>query len=483
MTNRECRMIQDHLGLYTDFYELTMAQGYLESGKAQKEACFDYFFRSNPFDGGYVVFTGLQTLLETLDDYRFEAEDLEYLGRNGLSDEFLAYLEDFEFTAEVMAPREGDVVFPKAPIVRVCGTMIEAQIVETLLLNVLNFESLIATKASRMRITAGDRKLIDFGLRRAQGCGGMQASRAAIVGGFNATSNVRAAYCHQLEATGTQAHSWIQSFEREIDAFRAYAETFPEDTILLVDTYDTLDSGVPNAIRVGKELEQRGHQLVGIRLDSGDLAYLAKESRKMLDDAGLEYVAIAASNQLDEHVIRSLDHQKAPIDIFGVGTQLVTAYDCPALDGVYKLAEFDGDPRIKLSENPDKINFPGRKQVFRLLDDDGRFYGDAVGLAEEERVEHIYHPAHPKAKNVRVGDLEQEPLLQVVMQDGEVVAEERSVGEIAEYARSRFEQLPDEHKRFENPHIYKVGLSEQLKEARDAAVEEATRLRAAHRDD
>ncbi len=466
-------MLDRHAPLYTDLYELTMGQGYFEAGRAGREACFDYFFRSNPFDGGYVVFSGLERLVEILADYSFDDEALAYLRKQGLSERFVEHLADFEFTAELLAPREGEIVFPKEPIVRVCGSILEAQLVETVVLNVLNFESLIATKASRMRQTAGDRKLIDFGLRRAQGFGGMQASRSAVVGGFDATSNVLAGFCEGLEISGTQAHSWIQSFDSELEAFRTYARTFPDKTILLVDTYDTLDSGVPNAIRVARELEEQGHRLLGIRLDSGDLAYLAKRSREMLDEAGLEYVKIAASNQLDEHVIRSLDDQDAPIDVFGVGTQLVTAYDSPALDGVYKLAEYDGDGRIKLSETPKKINFPGQKQVLRLIDDAGAFYGDAIVRADESSIDHIYDPAHPTVRNVAVAEYTQEPLLEPAMCDGEIVADRHTAREAAEYARRRLARLPEGHRRFENPHRFKVGLSEALLQARDQAIEDA----------
>ncbi len=461
-----------HEGLYTDLYQLTMAQGHFAEGRADREACFDYFFRSNPFDGGYVVFAGLDTALDLLESFEFDDEAIAYLETFDFDDAFLDYLRDFEFEAEVHAPREGEVVFPLEPIVRVEGDIIESQIVETLLLNVLNFESLIATKASRMRQSAGEHhKLIDFGLRRAQGFGAVQASRAAIIGGFDATSNVWTAFHQGLEATGTQAHAWIQSFDSELEAFRAYARTFPDRTILLVDTYDTLESGIPNAIQVARELEQEGHRLKGIRLDSGDLAYLAGEAREMLDEAGLEYVDIAVSNQLDEHVSRSLRDQGAPIDVFGVGTQLVTAYDCPALDGVYKLSWFGDEPRLKLSENPIKINFPGRKRVDRLIDDEGQFYGDAVALEDESPVEHIYDPSHPDVHNIDVAHYDREPLLRPVMEGGEVQIDRRSVETCREYAHRRLDQLPDGHKRFEHPHIYKVGLSGDLLALRDDVVE------------
>ncbi len=463
--------LADDAPLYTDMYELTMAQGYFLEGLADRTACFDYFFRSNPFGGGYVIFSGLSDVVELLEHFRFDDNALSYLAEQGFQKEFLDHLEAMEFTAELMAPPEGEVVFPYEPVVRIKGPIMQAQIVETLLLNLLNFSSLIATKASRMRRVAGDRKLIDFGLRRAQGLGGMQASRAAVVGGFDSTSNVLAGRRDNLEISGTQAHSWIQSFEDELDAFRAYARRFPDKCILLVDTYDTLNSGVPNAIKVAGELREKGHELVGIRLDSGDLAYLSKRARRMLDDAGFEDVKIAASNQLDEHVIKSLLHeQDAKIDVFGVGTQLVTAYDDAALDGVYKLCEVDEQPRIKVSEAYQKVNFPGAKQVYRLFDDDGLFYGDAVALEHEEHVEHMYHPYEPY-KDVAVGDYEQKPLLRTVMAGGEIVAELHDVQQAKAYARRRLMQLPDEHQRFDNPHIYKVGLSEALHQLRNATLE------------
>lgn len=465
--------LADDAPLYTDLYELTMAQGYFLEGKAGQIGCFDYFFRKNPFGGGYVIFAGLSDLVEVLADFHFTDDALAYLSEQGFVDEFLDYLSKLEFGAELMAPVEGDVVFPFEPVIRVKGSILEAQIVETLLLNLVNFSSLIATKASRMRRVAGDRTLIDFGLRRAQGLGGLQASRAAIIGGFDSTSNVLAGCRDGIPISGTQAHSWIQSFDDELSAFRAYARHYPDKCILLVDTYDTLGSGIPNAIRVAQELRDDGHELVGVRLDSGDLAYLAKKSREMFDDAGFPDVKIAASNQLNEHVIKSLLHeQDAPIDVFGVGTNLVTAHDDPALDGVYKLCEVDGDPRIKISENIEKVNFPASKQVFRLIDDDGNFYGDAVALDDEERVDHIFHPYDPY-KDVAVDSFEQEPLLRPVMRDGEIVAELHDVNDAREYAQHRLAALPFEHQRFDNPHIYKVGLSRKLHELRHQTLKSA----------
>ncbi len=459
--------------LYTDQYELTMAQGYFQAGKHEQTAGFDYFFRKVPCDGGYVIFAGLDTLLEVLEDFRFTADALAYLGEQGFDHGFLDYLSDLRFEAEVHAPREGDPIFPFEPVMRVHGRLIEAQIVETLLLNVLNFESLIATKASRLRHAAGpDRKVIDFGLRRAHGFAGTQIGRAAVLGGCDSTSNVFSGFRDAIPISGTQAHSWIQSFDGELEAFRTYAKSFPQHCILLVDTYDTLQSGVPNAITVAKEMAERGERLGGIRLDSGDLAWLAKESRQMLDEAGLEYVQIAASNQLDEHVIKSLLDQDAPIDAFGVGTSLVTSYECPALDGVYKLSMLDDQPRLKISENRTKVNFPGIKDVVRLIDDRGQFYGDCVVVDGESAPKRMIHP-HDADKSTDIGDYATDRLLRPVMRAGEVLVDRPTAQESAEYAQDQLAKLPDEHKRFQNPHIYKVGLSEQMHALRERRLEKA----------
>jgi nicotinate phosphoribosyltransferase len=361
-------------------------------------------------------------------------------------------------------------VFPTSPILQVEGNIIETQIVETILLNVLNFQTLIATKASRMRQAAGNRQLIDFGLRRAQGVGGYHASRAAYIGGFNSTSNVRAGRDFGIPISGTMAHSFVQSYDDELTAFRDFAITHPNDSVLLVDTYSTLESGVPNAIRVGKEMEARGHKLKGIRLDSGDLAYLAKKSRKMLDDAGLTDVKIAASNQLDEVIIKSLLHQGAPIDVFGVGTSLVTGQPDAALDGVYKLTSFKGKPRIKISENIGKITLPGKKQVYRFSNSTEQWIGaDAIALDDEVDIKMIYHPFNPHKKTA-VKDCVKTPLLQKVMEDGKRTAKSLTLGEISLYSSERLKLLPAEYKRFNNPHIYRVGISEEIKKQKDALI-------------
>lgn len=452
--------------IYTDYYELTMAQGYFLSGRQNERACFDYFFRDTPFDGGYVVFAGLSDLLDILQDFRFHEDELEYLSKQGFHQEFLSYLRNFRLQTDIYAAREGEIVFPRETIVRTEGTLIETQILETLLLNILNFESLIATKSARMKYAAGNHKVLDFGLRRAQGFGGIQASKAAIIGGVEATSNVYSSFVHGTPASGTMAHSWIQSFEDELTAFRKYAEYYPDNCILLVDTYDTLTSGVPNAIKVAKELEEKGYKMKGIRLDSGDLAYFSRKARKQLDDAGLEYVQIAVSNQLDERLIKSLLSQDAPIDLFGVGTRLVTGHESPALDGVYKLSSVNNEPKLKLSENIEKITLPGRKKVLRYIDQEGTFYGDGIVLEEEDNVDTIYHPLYP-AKHANISNFECEQLLQPVMKNGTQTVELPTPVESAQYAKKRIAKLNAEHKRFDNPHIYKVGISKKLMNLRD----------------
>jgi nicotinate phosphoribosyltransferase len=464
-------ILEKHSGLYTDHYELTMAQGYLLNNKKDTPACFDYFFRKNPFKGGYVIFAGLTDLLEVLEDLRFDDEDCNYLNSIGFAPEFVDYLKGFEFRADIYAPEEGEVVFPYEPVVRVEGNIIETQIIETMLLNILNFESLIATKASRIRKAAGDRLVIDFGLRRAQGLGGVLASKAAVIGGVNSTSNVYSAFMFGLISAGTQAHSWIQSYDDEITAFRDFARAFPKKCIFLVDTYDTLKSGIPNAIIVAREMEAQGEKLFGVRLDSGDLAYLSKVARKMLDDAGLCYVKIVTSNQLDEYLIKSLLEQGAPVDAFGVGTKLVTGLDDAALDGVYKLAMSGSKPRLKISETPEKIILPGVKNVFRCMDNNGKFYADYIALSGEADAETMYHP-HQPGKSLSVGPFRKDGILRKVMEKGRIIMDRKKPSEIAEYVNARLRQLPEEHKRFENPHIYKVGISKRLMDLRSDIIDE-----------
>lgn len=454
-------------GNYTDLYQLSMAQVYFHENKHRDAAVFDYFFRKNPFQGGYTVFAGLQTLLDILEDVHFSAQDLQFLAEQGFKTDFLDYLADFRFTGTLESCQEGDLVFPNAPVVTVNADIIEAQLIETVLLNTLNFQSLIATKAARIRSVAGEATLLDFGLRRAQGPGGYYASRAAVIGGFDGTSHVKAAQDFALKAVGTMAHSFVQSHDHELSAFRAFAKDQPHNTVLLVDSYDTLKSGVPNAVKVGLEMAAQGHQLKAIRLDSGDLAYLSKQSRRMLDQAGLNGVKIAASNQLDEHVIKSLMDQRAPIDIFGVGTSLVIGRPDGALDGVYKLAQLGAQPRIKLSENIAKMTLPGHKQVLRLYNSHNQPIGaDVITLADEVTPDTMLHPFEP-FKSMDIHNLTAKPLLNPVMKGGQPCAPQPTLAEIAKHVQSQMARMPEDYRRFDNPHEYKVGLSPRLKKQRD----------------
>jgi nicotinate phosphoribosyltransferase len=462
----------NYTAAYTDKYQLTMAQVYFLKGQAGTRAVFDYLFRKLPFSGGYAIFTGLEDLLEILTTLRFSRQDLDFLKELKYHPDFIRYLENFRFSGNIYSSLEGDLVFPVRPVLQIEANIIEAQIIETILLNILNFQTLVATKASRMRQASEGRTLIDFGLRRAQGPGGYYASRAAYIGGFDGTSNVKAGLDYGIPVSGTMAHSFIESYDDELTAFMNFAEVQPHDCVLVVDTYDTLKSGLPNAISVAKKMEEKGFRLSGIRLDSGDLAYLAKESRNRLNSEGLGYVKIAVSNQLDEYIIKSLIEQQAPIDIFGVGTSLVTGHPDAALDGVYKLSMANGKPRIKLSENVSKITLPHSKQVYRILTGDDRFLGaDAVTMSDENDIDIMHHPTYP-LKSLSLTNLKKEPLLHMVMENGLRVSDPKTPTEIAQYSRCRMNLLPDEYKRFDNPHIYKIGISRKLQEERDRLINE-----------
>lgn len=465
------KTFESNAALYTDYYQLTMAQGYLLSGKAQTNGVFDYSFRENPFGSGYVIFAGLTDLLEILGSLRFGDEEIEYIRSLGFREEFLQYLKNFSFTGTINAMREGEVVFPLEPIVRVDGNLIECQLIETLLLNLLNFQSLIATKASRIRYAAGNCKVVDFGLRRAQGLGGIHGSKAAIIGGIDATSNLYAAYHFSLEVGGTQSHSWIQSFGDELTAFRKFAEIYPNDCILIVDTYNTMRSGLPNAIKVAKEMEARGQKLKAVRLDSGDLALLSKKVRAMLDGANLNYVQIIASNQLDEYLITSLLQQGAPIDAFGVGTRLLAAHNCSALHGVYKLSIAGDQPTLKFSDNYAKTTLPGRKKVMRYFDANGQFDTDGIILETEEDVEILYHPFFSEQQR-NVDEFTARPLMSKVMEGGHIIGILPNATESARYVTHRLVCLPSEYKRFDNPKQYKVGISPSLMRLRSFLFEQ-----------
>ena len=365
-----------HSPLLTDLYEFTMLAGYLEQGLVDKPAAFDLFFRANPFEGGYAVFAGLGPALEALEGMAFSEEELAYLAGLGLfQGRFLDFLRAFRFRGRVTAPPEGTLVFAHEPLVTVEGTLAETQLVETVLLTILNFQTLVATKAARICRAAAGAEVIEFGLRRAQGPdGGLSAGRAACIGGCSGTSNALAGMCFGLPVKGTHAHSWVQAFPSELEAFRAYAAAFPESSILLVDTYDTLGSGLPNALVVARELRERGHELRGIRIDSGDLAYLSRQARHMLDEAGFPGVKVVVSNDLDEHVIESVRHEGGRVDVYGAGTRLATCSGSGggALGGVYKLVAIDGQPTLKVTADVAKTTLPGIKRVLRAVNPAGR---------------------------------------------------------------------------------------------------------------
>lgn len=470
-----------HSGLFTDFYQLTMAQGYFARKLAGRRASFDLFFRKQPFDGGFSIAAGLDDALDFLENVRFGEDDLAYLKEQKLfTGDFLDHLREFRFTGEVHAVPEGTPVFPMAPLLRVSGPLMQCQIMESPLLNIVNFQSLIATKAARISLEAGYGNVLEFGMRRAQGPNGaLAASRAAHIGGCASTSNMLAGKTHGIPASGTHAHSWVLAFPDELAAFRAFAGLYPDSCILLVDTYDTLKSGIPNAITVGRELAAKGRRLRGIRLDSGDLAYLSVEARKMFDAAGLEYVKIVASGELDERIIHDLRAQGAKIDIFGVGTKLVTAEGSPSFSGIYKLAAVEGDGgamemKIKLSENIGKSTLPGVKQVWRLFGRDGGMMADLIDF-EGERHDFAkgvwgYHPFLEYERKFYADIAAAVPLLKPAMKDGKRLEPKRPLAEIRTACRAGLETLHPTTRRLLNPHIYKVSLGPRL-------FEETHRLR------
>lgn len=460
--------------LYTDLYQLTMAQGYFLTNTHKERANFDYFFRTAPFNGAYVIFAGLADVVDALEHFSFSDEDLSFLRKQGFNADFLDYLSTFTFSGNLHACKEGEVVFALEPILRLEGNFVEAQLVESMLLNTLNFQSLIATKASRIAHVCGDRPFYEFGMRRAPGRGSLAAARASLIGGARGTSNVEAAKRDQIPLTGTMAHAWVQNFPDELSAFRAFAKHYPDRSVLLVDTYNTLDSGVPNAITIAKELRQSGHELQGIRLDSGDLAYLSKKAITMLDEAGFPDVQIVVTNQLDEHLIKSLLEQQAPIDAFGVGTRLVTGHDEAALDGVYKLSVSRGVPCLKISDNFTKVNFPGLKTLYRFVNPDtNTFHGDAFALAQDPVPTTIYHPFFPEQRS-KTTHLEAHQLLEPILIDGKRQGTLPTAAQAADYARTRLAMLPPEHKRFANPHTYKVGVSRALLDLRSSLYQQLT---------
>lgn len=467
--------------LLTDLYELTMLAGYLEEGMAEKDAVFDLYFRTNPFEGSYAVFAGLEPALDFLEGLRFSDDELNYLeGLTLFKPRFIEFLRGFRFRGRVYAPPEGTVVFANEPLLTVEGTLAEAQFVETMLLNIINFQTLTATKAARICHAGGGAEVVEFGLRRAQGPdGGLSASRAACVGGCKGTSNVLAGMLFGLPLRGTQAHSWIQAFPDELTAFRAYADTFPESSILLVDTYDTLRSGVPNAITVARELREQGHELRGIRIDSGDLAYLSREARRMFDEAGFSGVRIVVSNEMDEFVIESVRSEGGVVDVYGIGTRLVTCAGSGggALGGVYKLVEIDGEPKLKVTSDIAKATLPGRKELFRFVDPGGGFIQDVVCLDKEEigGGDTVYDPVNPLQHTTLPADACLTVLRGVVMEDGRRTVARESLEIMAERCQKGLNSLPSGCLRLINPHRYKVSISNSLKILRGELIEKISR--------
>lgn len=468
-------MSKQNLTLLTDFYELTMMQGYFNN-KMNDTVVFDLFYRENPCNGGYAICAGLEQVIDYVKNLRFTEDDIEYLrSLNTFDEEFLNYLKEFHFTGDIYAIPEGTVVFPMEPLIKVVAPIMEAQLIETALLNIVNHQSLIATKASRVVYAANGTPVMEFGLRRAQGPdAGTLGARAAVIGGCIGTSNVLSAKLYDMPALGTHAHSWIMSFDDELTAFRKYVELYPLNTTLLVDTYDTLRSGVPNAIKVFKELRDSGRmpEKYGIRLDSGDLAYLSKMARKMLDEAGFTDAKITASSDLDEYVIESLIAQGARIDSWGVGTKLITSKDCPSFGGVYKLSAIKrGDnfiPKMKVSENQWKVTNPGNKKIYRIYDkESGKIKADLITLNDEyftsDKPLLLFDPiATWKKTYLKPNTYVLRELLVPVFLNGQCVYTSPSVMEIREYCSKELNTLWDECRRLTNPHNVYVDLSTNL---------------------
>ncbi|MBF7095947.1 nicotinate phosphoribosyltransferase [Alkalibacter mobilis] len=461
--------------LATDYYQISMSNVYINDGKDQEVAVFDLFVRNNPFNGGYMVCAGLEQVVEYLLDFGFEDDDIEMLKKNHpeLTEKFLEYLRDFKFTGELYAIPEGSIVFPHEPILRIKAPLIEGQIIETPLLSMINHQTLIATKAARIVQAAEGDPVLEFGLRRAHGSeAGLYGARAAVIGGCAGTSNVESEKIIDIPSKGTMSHSFILSYPTEYDAFWTYTKFNPNNLILLVDTFSTLGSGVPNAIKVFSKLRDAGElpKNYGIRLDSGDLAYLSKEAKVMLDEAGFEDAVISASSDLDEYLVRDLKLQGAQINLWGVGTKLITAYDQPALGAVYKLAQIESSGEIynklKISNDPGKITNPGYKKVVRIYDNKTKkALADLIMLDEEEIDETkpltIFHPVYTWKKRV-LTDFNVRDMMVPVIIDGKCVYEMPSMKEIQNHLKEEIESMWPATTRFTNPHEYHVDLSEKL---------------------
>lgn len=477
------------LSLLTDFYQLSMAYGYWKSGKAETESVFNLYFRNNPFKGGFTITAGLENVIDFIECFGFDDHDLSYLksvkehtGAPMFEDAFLEYLKNLKCTCEIDAIAEGSVVFPHETIIRVRGPIIQAQLLETPLLNLINFQSLIATKAARVTMATGGDSVMEFGLRRAHGIdGGLAVSRASYIGGCDATSNVLAGKIYGIPVRGTHAHSWIMTFDSELESFEAYAKALPNNCVFLVDTYNTLE-GVRNAVTVGAKLKENGYKMIGIRLDSGDLAYLSIEARKILDAAGFEEAQIFASNDLDEEIIKSLKNQGAQINVWGVGTKLATAYDQPALGGVYKLSALKNsngmwDYKLKLSEQAIKISTPGIHQV-RRFKKSGEFLGDAQfdELLGIETLPHIVDPIDfTRQKKFEEYD-SFEDLLIPIFREGKCIYKRPEIDTIRQRVKQQLVAFHSGIKRFVNPHQYPVGLEKKLHDLKSQLILKARGL-------
>jgi nicotinate phosphoribosyltransferase len=462
--------------LFTDFYSLTMAQGYWKKNMNQR-AVFEMFFRKQPFDGGFSIFAGLETLLDRIGVFSFSPEDIAYLKGLGLFEEgFLTYLQNFRFSGSLWAMDEGQVVFPQEPLLRLDGGLIECQILEGMILNIINFQSLIATKTARVWLASGMGSIMEFGLRRAQGQdGAMSASRAAFIGGASGTSNVLAGKEYGIPVMGTMAHSWVMAHPSEEDAFQSYADLYPKNAVFLIDTYDTLKSGILNAIKVGKRLTAAGRRF-GVRLDSGDIHYLSVNVRKLLDAAGLPGATITVSNDLDELIIQTLTDAGAPVNFWGVGTRMVTGGTDAAFTGVYKLAAKENQPgsltpSIKFSDNPEKTTTPGVKQVWRIRDTQGMTVADVLGLDDPPGCDTLtpgtryafWHPSADYRHFYHVLEGEAEGLLKIRLVRGKPAAASPSLADIRGKVRTELETFDHSYKRLLNPHVYKVSVTEKLR--------------------
>lgn len=471
----------DSLALHTDLYQINMAETYWADGIHNRKAIFELYFRKLPFGNGYAVFAGLERILDYLRDFKFSETDLAYLRDEvGYQDDFIDYLKGIRFTGDMYSMLEGELVFGNEPIIRIEAPLVEAQLIETALLNIVNYQTLIATKASRIKHVAGNDTVMEFGTRRAQEMdAAIWGTRAAIIGGFDSTSNVRAGKLFNLPVAGTHAHSLVQSYRSDYEAFHAYARRH-KDCVFLVDTYDTLKSGVPTAIQVAKELGDKIN-FIGIRLDSGDIAFLSKEARRMLDEAGFPDAKIVVSNDLDEYTMLNLRAQNAQVDLWGIGTKIITAYDQPALGAVYKIVSIEDEngvmkDTIKISANAEKVTTPGHKSVYRIIDrENGKAEGDYICMHDEDPSKEgrlkMFHPVHTFISKF-VTNFEAKNLHQKVIDEGNIVYESPSVEEMKQYTFKNLELLWDEYKRSLNPEAYPVDLSQKCWDNKMRNIEE-----------